>query len=197
MVSNGNNRTDDLGSGYLDGQLLIAMPTMGDPRFTRSVIYVCAHSAEGAVGLVVNKSFDSLTFDELLEQLDITASGTTIAMPVQFGGPVESQRGFVLHSSDFVEEGTLVVDGEIALTATVDILRAIATGSGPRDSLLALGYAGWGPGQLEAEIQDNAWLSAPADKAIIFDNNLDSKWDRALATLGIDKGMLSGSAGRA
>jgi len=187
---------DDGDAGYLDGQLLIAMPTMGDPRFAKSVIYLCAHSSDGAVGLVINKSFESLTFSDLLEQLEIDA-GDPDPTPVHFGGPVESQRGFVLHSSDFVEDGTLVVDGEIALTATIDILRAIVSGDGPQDILLALGYAGWGPGQLEAEFQDNAWLTAPADKAIIFDPNLETKWDRALAILGIDKAMLSGTAGRA
>lgn len=202
-------------AGYLDGQLLIAMPTMGDPRFAKSVVYLCAHSADGAVGLVVNKSIDSLTFAELLDQLDIehgakhgagTGTGTDAdddpapagAPPsVQFGGPVETQRGFVLHSAEFVDDGTLVVDDKIALTATIDILREIARGTGPRQTLLALGYTGWGPGQLEAEIQDNAWLSAPADADIVFSGALDTKWERALATLGIEQSMLSGTAGRA
>ncbi|MCZ6604854.1 MAG: YqgE/AlgH family protein [Alphaproteobacteria bacterium] len=187
---------DNREPGYLDGQMLIAMPTMGDPRFTKSVIYLCAHSAEGAVGLVINKPIDTLTFPELLEQLEIETRDRD-DMPVHFGGPVEARRGFVLHSAEFVEDGTLVVDEKIALTATIDILREIAKGTGPRQTLLALGYAGWGPGQLESEIHDNAWLNAPADTAIIFDGTLDTKWERALATLGIDQAMLSGTAGRA
>jgi putative transcriptional regulator len=183
--------------GYLDGQLLIAMPAMTDPRFSRSVIYLCAHSADGAVGLVINKPIESLSFIELLDQLDIETPPDSSSHPIHFGGPVESRRGFVLHSAEFVDEGTLVVDQNIALTATLDILRAIADGSGPQQILLALGYSGWGPGQLEMEFQDNAWLVAPADSQIIFDDRFDSKWKRALATLGIDQSALSGSAGSA
>lgn len=197
--------TNNLGLGgkteenlaYLDGQMLIAMPSMGDPRFAKSVIYICAHSADGAVGLVVNKPINNISFPELLDQLEIEAGQGDKDLPVHFGGPVESQRGFVLHSSEFVENGTLVVDEKIALTATVDILREIAQGSGPNQMFLALGYAGWGPGQLEAEFQDNAWLNAPGDTDIIFDRNVAFKWKRALAILGIEQAMLSGNAGRA
>ncbi len=184
-------------SSYLCGQMLIAMPAMGDPRFAKSVIYLCAHSSEGAVGLVVNKPFDNISFLELLDQLEIEADRVGDHLPVHFGGPVESQRGFVLHSADFVEDATLVVDDKFALTATIDILREIAQGSGPSETLLALGYAGWGPGQLEAEFQENAWLNAPADSAIIFDQDVTHKWQRALAVLGIDQSMLSDNAGRA
>lgn len=184
-------------SGYLTGQLLIAMPGMGDPRFTRTVIYMCAHSDEGAMGLVVNKELDALSFDELLEQLGIDDTGPHEPLPLHFGGPVETGRGFVLHSSDYNQEGTLVVGGDIALTATVDVLKAIAEGNGPRKRLLALGYAGWAPGQLESEIQANGWLSVTADSELLFDIDIDSKWNRAIAKLGIDASMLSSEGGRA
>lgn len=182
---------------YLTGQLLIAMPNMSDPRFARTVIYMCAHSSEGAMGLVINKPMTSITFAELLQQLDIDAGSVGSDERVQFGGPVESGRGFVLHSADFVRDGTMVVDGEVALTATIDILRAIAQGEGPRRHFLALGYAGWGPGQLDAEIQANGWLHAPADEAILFDPDLSTKWERAIAKLGVTPAMLSGDAGHA
>lgn len=182
---------------YLTGQLLIAMPSMADPRFARTVIYLCAHSDEGAMGLVVNKPLPSITFPELLEQLGIDSGEEVDKLRVHFGGPVESGRGFVLHSADFVREGTMVVDNGVALTATIDILRAIAAGQGPRHHLLALGYAGWGPGQLDAEIQANGWLHAPADTAILFDPDLSTKWERAIAKLGITPAMLSAEAGHA
>lgn len=181
----------------LAGQLLIAMPQMQDHRFVRSVIYLCAHNAEGAMGLVLNKLIGSLTMSELLEQLEIPAPGLQGAPRVHFGGPVESARGFVLHSADYKEEGSLVVGDNLALTATLEILRAIGRGEGPRRSLLALGYAGWGPGQLDNELQHNGWLHVPADEAILFDGELESKWQRALAKLGIDLSMLSQEAGHA
>ena len=183
--------------GYLEGQLLIAMPAMADPRFARSVIYLCSHNADGAMGLVINRQLDTLTFPQLLEQLEIAVSRPETQTTVHFGCPVETGRGFVLHSADYVHEGTLVVANDIALTATVDILRLIADGEGPRQNLLALGYAGWGPGQLETEIQDNAWLNVPADPSLIFDDNLDGKWNQALAKLGIDPTQLSGAHGHA
>ena len=182
---------------YLTGQLLVAMPNMADPRFARTVIYMCAHNADGAMGLVVNKPMPSLTFADLLEQLDIEAAAEVAALRVQVGGPVETGRGFVLHTTDFVREGTMMVDDHIALTATVDILRAIANGEGPDSHLLALGYAGWGPGQLDSEIQANGWLHAPADDAILFDADLSTKWERAIAKLGVTPAMLSGDAGHA
>jgi putative transcriptional regulator len=182
----------------LTGQLLVAMPQMLDQRFARSVIYLCAHSEEaGAMGLVVNRLLGSLTMGELLAQLEITPSGLADGRPVHFGGPVESGRGFVLHTADYQEEATLCVDGNIAVTATLEILRAIDKGRGPRQSLLALGYAGWGPGQLDGEIQANGWLSVAADDAIIFDTDHEGKWRRALGKLGVDLSMLSTDAGHA
>ena len=182
----------------LAGQLLVAMPQMLDQRFARSVIYLCAHSEDaGAMGLVVNKLLNSLTLGELFSQLDISPSRIVDTRPVHFGGPVEAGRGFVLHTSDYNEEATLVVDGNIAVTATLEILRAIAKGQGPRHSLFALGYAGWAPGQLDAEIQANGWLSVAADDDIVFASDHDGKWRRALAKLGIDLSMLSTDAGHA
>jgi putative transcriptional regulator len=181
----------------LAGQLLIAMPQMQDHRFTRAVIYLCAHNREGAMGLVLNKLVGTLTLPELLDQLSIPAGGL-VGMPrVHFGGPVESGRGFVLHSADYIEDGSLTVGDNLALTATLDILRAIGRGEGPRKSLLALGYAGWGPGQLDGELQQNGWLHVPPDEAILFDGELDNKWQRALAKLGVDLSMLSSDAGHA
>ena len=188
---------EDDSAGYLTGQLLVAMPQMEDSRFVRSVIYLCAHSAEGAMGLVVNKLMDNISFPDLLEQLNLTGSDAPDGIQVHFGGPVETGRGFVLHSADYVQDATLVIDDTVALTATIDILKAIAAGQGPRHSLLALGYAGWGPGQLDDEIQRNGWLSVPADDGLIFGKGLDDRWERAIAKLGINASMLSGFAGRA
>jgi putative transcriptional regulator len=182
---------------YFTGHLLAAMPQMEDPRFERSVIYLCAHNAEGAMGLVVNRLFDAITFPDLLEQLNIETGPKTEQIRVHFGGPVESGRGFVLHSDDYVRDGTLKVRSGFALTATVDILKAIAVGEGPRRSLLALGYSGWGPGQLESEIAANGWLVVPADPTIVFDPELEDKWQRALAATGVSVASLSGVSGRA
>jgi len=183
--------------GYLDGHLLVAMPAMQDPRFERSVIYMCAHTAEGAMGLVINKVLDTLTFPELLKQIGIDLEPVEQQIRVHFGGPVESGRGFVLHSTDYAHDGTLMVDEGFALTASIDILKAIADGTGPNDRLLMLGYAGWAPGQLESEIQANGWLHVKPDPALVFDKDLDGKWERAMAKLGIDLHMLSGNAGHA
>ena len=182
---------------YYTGHLLAAMPQMEDPRFERSVIYLCAHNAEGAMGLVVNRLFDAITFPDLLEQLNIETGPKTEQIRVHFGGPVESGRGFVLHTDDYVRDGTLKVRSGFALTATVDILKAIAVGEGPRRSLLALGYSGWGPGQLESEVAANGWLIVPADPTIVFDQELEDKWQRALAATGVSVASLSGFAGRA
>ena len=191
--------------GFLDGQLLVAMPTMGDERFARTVIYLCAHSSEGAMGIVVNKPAADLNFPDLLVQLDIIPDGERIRlpqrvgrMPVLMGGPVETSRGFVLHSPDFfIDQSTLPIDEGVCLTATVDILRAIAKGEGPTEAVLALGYAGWSEGQLESEIQANGWLHCPADPGLIFDGALDLKYDIALRKIGIDLAMLSSEAGHA
>lgn len=182
---------------FLVGQLLVAMPGMRDPRFAKTVVYMCAHSPEGAMGLVVNRALESLTFGDLLEQLGITPPPAERAINIHFGGPVETGRGFVLHSPDYKQEGTLQVADEVSLTATVDILRAIATGQGPRRHLLALGYAGWGPGQLDGEIRANGWLHVDPDEALLFDRNLNSKWERAMTKIGIDPRMLSDAAGHA
>ncbi len=182
---------------FFTGHLLAAMPQMEDPRFERSVIYLCAHNAEGAMGLVVNRLFEAITFPDLLEQLNIETGPKTEQIRVHFGGPVESGRGFVLHSDDYVRDGTLKVRSGFALTATVDILKAMAVGEGPRRSLLALGYSGWGPGQLESEIAANGWLVVPANPTIVFDNDLEDKWQQALAATGVSVASLSGFAGRA
>ena len=182
----------------LTGQLLVAMPQMQDPRFARSVVYMCAHSEDaGAMGLVINKTIDALTLDELYAHLKIEPVRANRPLPVHFGGPVDPGRGFVLHSPDYHEEGTLGIGDEFAMTATLDILRAIGNGEGPRQRLLALGYAGWAPGQLDAEIQANGWLSVPADADLVFDDAQESKWQRALKKLGIDLSMLSSEAGHA
>jgi putative transcriptional regulator len=185
-------------SNSLAGQLLVAMPQMGDPRFARSVIYLCTHSGEaGAMGLVINKPLGSLTLAELFAQLDIESGDFAQKQPVHFGGPVEPGRGFVLHTADYQEEGTLPITGNIAITATLDIMRAIGKDRGPRQSLFALGYAGWAPGQLDAEIQANGWLSVAADERIVFDPDHEAKWQRALGKLGIDLSLLSSDAGHA
>lgn len=192
-------------SGYLDGQILIAMPVMSDPRFERSVIYMCAHSAEGAMGIIVNRPAGSIDFPGLLVQLDIIEKADQIKLPenaesmkVMKGGPVDTSRGFVLHSSDFfIQDATLNIDDGICLTATVDILKAIAKGSGPKHAILALGYAGWAPGQLEDEIQHNGWLHCDADAELIFGDDVDDKYARALRKIGVDVGMLSNEAGHA
>jgi putative transcriptional regulator len=191
--------------GYLDGQMLIAMPTMGDERFARSVIYVCAHSTEGAMGIVVNQPAAHISFPDLLVQLDVIPAADLIQLPsgaggvkVLKGGPVDTQRGFVLHSNDFfIENSTLPIDEGICLTATLDILKAIARGDGPKSAILALGYAGWAPGQLENEIQHNGWLHCPADSELIFGPDTGGKYDKALRKIGIDLGMLSSEAGHA
>jgi putative transcriptional regulator len=182
----------------LTGQLLVAMPQMMDPRFARSVVYICAHSEEaGAMGLVVNKLLQALTMDELFTHLKLEPARQNRTSPVFFGGPVEPGRGFVLHTADYKEESTLTVSGDFSVTATLDILRAIGRGEGPRRSILALGYAGWAPGQLDAEIQANGWLSVEADAELVFDDDIDGKWQRALGKLGVDLTMLSTDAGHA
>jgi putative transcriptional regulator len=191
--------------GYLDGQMLIAMPAMNDDRFTRSVIYVCAHSSEGAMGIVVNQRAGNIKFPDLLVQLEVIPPTERIQLPttaegvkVLKGGPVETGRGFVLHSADyFIENSTLPIDEGICLTATLDILKAIARGKGPSSAILALGYAGWAPGQLENEIQANGWLHCAADPELIFGPDIDAKYDKALRKIGIDLGMLSSDSGHA
>lgn len=196
--------------GYLQGQFLIAMPTMGDPRFERALIYICSHSEEGAMGLIVNKSAPGITFNGLLAQVGIdpvlaTPKNRDMApmleaeeRPILFGGPVEPGRGFVLHSQDYLsKDSSLAVSPEVAMTATVDILRAIVRGTGPSRSIVALGYAGWGPGQLEMEIQENGWLICDMNEELLYGPEVETKYERALATLGVDLSLLSGDAGHA
>jgi putative transcriptional regulator len=189
---------------YLEGQLLLAMPTMTDKRFRRAVIYMCRHSDDGAMGIIVNQHAPSVTFRSLLKQLDLLdghsdeCSESLAARAVHIGGPVSTERGFVLHSDDYmVEDATLPIADGICLTATIDILKAIAVGNGPSESLLALGYAGWAPGQLESEIQANGWLHCAADHGLIFGSDIDQTYERALSKLGIDPTFLVSSAGHA
>jgi putative transcriptional regulator len=195
-------------SSYLDGQLLIAMPGMSDPRFDRSVIYVCAHSEQGAMGIIINKAAPMMSFGDLFAQLDIRGEDgedgpveppqELLDMPVLFGGPVEQGRGFVLHTSDyFTADSSLPVAENIALTATIDILRAMASGKGPERAVLALGYAGWAPGQLENEIQHNGWLTCQADEELVFGLDFDARYAAALKKLKIDPAMLSSDSGHA
>lgn len=190
-------------SGYLDDQFLIAMPGMKDDRFARSVIYICAHSEEGAMGLIINQA-QELRFPDLLVQLGILDEREAIKLPqptrdfiVRHGGPVDRSRGFVLHSDDYMVESSMPVSDDVCLTATVDILRAISTGRGPRQALMALGYAGWGAGQLENEIAENGWLTCPATPDMLFDSDIERKYDRILASIGIDVAHLSQFAGHA
>lgn len=189
--------------GYLDDQFLIAMPGMKDERFARSVIYVCAHSEEGAMGLIINQA-QQLLFPDLLVQLGVLDERQVIRLPatardivVRHGGPVDRSRGFVLHSDDYMVESSMPVSDEVCLTATVDILRAISSGAGPRHALMALGYAGWGAGQLESEIADNGWLTCPASVDLLFDPDIERKYDRILASIGVNPAHLSSEAGHA
>ncbi|MEL6287317.1 MAG: YqgE/AlgH family protein [Pseudomonadota bacterium] len=190
-------------TSYLDGQLLIAMPSMMDERFERSVIYLCAHSEDGAMGIIVNKQADHIGFSDLLDQLDLLEQvGETKVdldrLTVHAGGPVETGRGFVLHSTDYhSDNSTMEIDDDVSLTATVDILRAIARGAGPSRAILALGYAGWSAGQLENEIQSNGWLSCPAKSEIVFAPNNAEKYDSALSSMGVKSAFLVADAGHA
>jgi putative transcriptional regulator len=183
--------------GYLAGHLLVAMPGMQDPRFDHSVVCLCAHSADGAMGLMVNRPLAGMVFDDLLRQLKVEPEPPARRIRMVSGGPVETGRGFVLHTDDWRTEGSLDFAPGLTLTASTDILTAIAGGGGPRDGVLALGYAGWGPGQLEDEIQRNAWLNLPADEELLFRQDLAGSWSAALARLRINPALLSGTAGRA
>jgi putative transcriptional regulator len=183
---------------FLEGKLLIAMPGMPDPRFEKSVIFMCAHSAKGAMGLIINKPIDGLSFRDLMVKLEIGVSAERADAPILFGGPMQMGRGFVLHSAEYAgEETTLAITPEISLTATVDILKAISAGRGPAKAILALGYAGWGVGQIEDEILANGWIHCDADAHLLFDADYDARWQTALAKLGADISGLSAEAGRA
>ncbi len=192
---------DKAKSPYLFGKLLIAMPGLGDPRFYRAVIFLCSHDQSGAMGLVINQVLPGMEFSSLLDQSKIASNikveMKNISAPVFSGGPVESSRGFLLHSADFRQKDTVTIDKNYGITGTLEALAEVAKGKGPEHLLFLLGYAGWGAGQLENEIQDNAWLVADPDPAIIFESAPDDKWTRAVEKLGVDPGMLSVQAGRA
>ena len=192
MISNEN---------YLAGKLLIAMPSMADPRFHRAVIFICAHDAKGAMGLVINQKLAGLQFGDLLGQLKIPSNikvdMTSATFPVMLGGPVEGARGFLLHTGDFKQTDTITINDDYAVTGTVDALKEVALGRGPEHMMFLLGYSGWGAGQLEQELQDNAWLVVDPDPAIMFEAGPEEKWERAVGKLGVNPAMLSGAAGRA
>ena len=202
---NYSNDSSNFQSRFLTGMFLVAMPGMMDQRFDRAVIYLCAHSDDGAMGIIVNKPAEDIVFPELLQQLEIIPEKPSISLPSQAGnmkvlrgGPVETSRGFVLHSVPVEPiEGSVTAGDEIRLSATIDILKAIARGQGPDEAIFALGYAGWASGQLESEIQDNGWMICPLDRKILFDQEFDTKYLRALGSLGIDPAMLSPLAGHA
>lgn len=185
-------------STNLTGKLLIAMPNMGDPRFDHAVIYLCAHKADGAMGLIVNKPTPDVRFGDLLEQLSIDESDLAVDVRVHYGGPVETGRGFVLHTSDYKSgAGMMEVSDSIAMTATLDILEDIAMGRGPKRSMLGLGYTGWGPLQLERELANNGWLVCDATEDILFGRAAEHKWTAALKVLSVDPLMLSAVGGSA
>lgn len=190
--------TDPIRPGFLDGQILIAMPGMRDLRFQKSLVYLCAHSANGAMGLIVNKRAEGLKLKELFAKLDLPCGSVLAGRAVHYGGPVEPARGFVLHSADYhADQATMRVDDDTGMTATVEILQAMAMARGPDRAMIALGYAGWAPGQLEAELQQNGWLACAPDPGLLFGEDDDTKWDRALAKLGVNPVALSGFGGRA
>lgn len=184
-------------AGWLTGQILVAMPAMLDPRFDKTIVLICSHGPEGAMGLVLNRLFGDLSFEGLLTQFDLKLTPGVPEMPVFYGGPVEPVRGFVLHSSDYKKESTTEITPTINLTATVEILSGLAEGKGPDRALLVLGYAGWAPGQLESEIQNNGWLTVPADDGLVFDQDIEMKWNRALGKIGVSPMMLSADFGHA
>lgn len=191
------------GKGFLNDHFLVAMPGMGDTRFARSVVYICAHSEEGAMGFIINHR-QPMVFTDLLVQVGVVSEGEAILLPqatrdfmVRDGGPVDKGRGFVIHSDDYMVNSTMPISEDICLTATVDILRAIKSGQGPRNALMTLGYSGWAPGQLENEIAENGWLTCPAAYKVLFDDDITRTYDRALAMIGVDPSRLSFEAGHA
>jgi putative transcriptional regulator len=195
--SAGRSRTIE-GENFLEGKLLIALPGMADPRFEKSVIFMCAHSMEGAMGIMINRAVEGLRFRELMDKLQLDTAPGARDMPVLYGGPVETGRGFVLHSGDYESaDSTLPVSEDVSLTATVEILRAMGEGKGPRQALFALGYAGWGPGQIEDEIRANGWIHCDTDAGLLFDADLNAKWSNALKKLGIEASGLSAHTGQA
>lgn len=183
--------------GWLTGQLLLAMPSLRDVRFAQSVIFICAHNEDGAMGLILNRLLRKPRFEDLMQQLGVEPFPPQRSLPISLGGPVDEHRGFVLHSNDWSGDGSLTISGEYSLSANLEVLQAIAGGHGPTRARLLLGYAGWGKGQLEDEIQQNSWLTAPPDDDIMYDTAYQTKWQRAFAGLKVDPGRLSGDAGRA
>ena len=196
-----NKAKDTKETHFLCGKLLLAMPSMGDPRFHQAVILLCAHDENGAMGLVINHAFPDLAFPELLKQLkltsDIKIDLDKLSLPVMYGGPVETARGFLLHSSDFKQIDTVPIDEHFHITGTLDALREVALGNGPEDMIFILGYAGWGAGQLDHEMQQNAWLVVDPDPDLIFNAAPDKKWNMAIEKLGINPDFLSTEAGQA
>ena len=198
-----DDNTINLSRRFLNGQILVAMPDMADQYFAKSVIYLCAHSEDGAMGIILNQPSQIKSFPDLLVQLQIIAPQDRIPLstqigrfPVLSGGPVQTDRGFILHTPDFhLDQSTMSIDDSVSLTATVDVLRAIASGDGPSRAMMALGYAGWDPGQLENEIQHNGWLHCPADPDLVFDHEISTKYARALRSIGVELGQLSSFAG--
>jgi putative transcriptional regulator len=188
-----SNRQADL----LTGQILVAMPTLTDSNFAQTVILICAHSPDGAMGIIINRSLERPSFVGLLQQLEINPLPPQREIRLCAGGPVETVRGFVVHTTDWMADGSLRVDERLGLTTSLDVLRAVAQGEGPRECLLALGYAGWGPGQLEDEFGQNSWLSVPADEALVFTGKNETRWRRALQKLQVDPALLSPVAGHA
>ncbi len=184
-------------SGYLTGQFLLAMPHLQDPRFEKAVIFICGHDVNGAMGLVINKYLGDLTLKGLLDYLNLSKDAIKRDLPIYFGGPNDTGRGFVLHSDDFNHPGTVYLGNHISLTATVDVLQSIAVGDGPKDCLLAMGYVGWGPGQLDAELHGNRWLQVEADPEILFNVSIEKRWEQSMGKLGITPSSLSEEAGQA
>ncbi len=181
----------------LTGKLLIAMPTMGDPRFEQSVIFLAAHSDDGAMGLIINKPHGVLSLFDLVAQMDLEKTDKGRDLAVHFGGPVETERGFILHSNDYQSADSLPAGSDFTMSATQDVLVALSTGRGPQDALIALGYAGWGPGQLETEIASNGWLTCDANPALVFHTDNHTKWEASLATIGVTPLTLSSQPGHA
>ncbi len=185
-------------NGYLEGQLLVATPNVMGGGFKQSVILICAHSSEGAMGLIVNHTLPNVDYRELFEQFDLPTGKIDDSKSVHYGGPVEMNRGFVIyrHENKFIDDAMLQM-GDMAISGSIDLLKQIAKGEGPKERILALGYAGWSSGQLEEEIEDNSWISVPVDSSLVFDKNNDTKWHRAAFANGIDLNKLSTVAGHA